>query len=123
LRRQAAEAFSQARELVLQELRVNPRDASLYVELADHHAALGDLARARQALSDALQLGPQDAQTLFRIAVFYEIRMKRRDEALAWLRTAIERGQAWHEIDRAPELKSLRADPKFAALRTLKTSQ
>ena len=123
LRRQAAEAFSRARELVLQELRVNPRDASLYVELADHHAALGDMGRARQALSDALQLGPQDAQTLFRIAVFYEIRMQRRDDALSWLRQAIERGQAWHEIESAPELKDLRADQRFAELRTLKTSQ
>jgi tetratricopeptide (TPR) repeat protein len=114
---EADEAFRKARQLVLDGLSVNSKNAALYVELADHNAALGDAAGARIALNDALRLSPDDAHTLFRLAVFYETRLKARDDALKWLTKAVERGQTWREIDRAPELRKLRADPRFQQLR------
>jgi tetratricopeptide (TPR) repeat protein len=117
----ASEAFRKARQLVLDGLTVNNRDAALYVELADHNAALGAAADARIALNRALTLAPEDAHTLFRLAVFYETRLKARDEALKWLAKAVERGQTWREIDRAPELRKLRADPRFQQLRNPQT--
>jgi hypothetical protein len=40
-----------------------------------------------------------------------------RDKALDWLEKAIERGQTWREVDRAPALRDLREDPRFKMLR------
>ena len=114
---EADKAFRKARQLVLDGLSVNNRNAALYLELADHNAALRDAAGARAALNHALRLAPEDAHTLFRLAVFYETRLKARDDALKWLTKAVERGQTWREIDRAPELRQLRADPRFQQLR------
>jgi serine/threonine-protein kinase len=120
---EAQKAFGEARRLVLEELSVNPNDASLYVELADHHAALGDVNEAKRALSIALKHAPDDATTQFRIAVLYEYRLKARNEAFTWLTRAVEGGYPWHEIDRAPELRGLRTDPRFPGLRKLNGSQ
>jgi serine/threonine-protein kinase len=118
---EADEAFRKARQLVLDGLSVNSKNAALYVELADHNAALGDAVGARIALNHALMLSPEDGHTLFRLAAFYETRMKARDDALKWLTKAVERGQTWREIDRAPELRKLRADPRFQQLRNSQT--
>ena len=122
-RQDAQKAFREARRLVVEALRVNPNDASLYVDLADYHAALGDVKEAQRELSNALKRDPDGAATFFRIAVFYEYRLKARDEAFTWLTKAVEGGYLWHEIDRAPELRGLRTDKRFPELRKLKASQ
>jgi tetratricopeptide (TPR) repeat protein len=122
-KQQAQDAHREARRLVLDELNVNPNDASLYVELAAYQAALGDLDEAQRTLSNALKRAPDDATTQFRIAVFYEYKLHAREEALKWLTKAVEGGYLWHEIDRAPELRDLRTDPRFPGLRKLKSSQ
>jgi tetratricopeptide (TPR) repeat protein len=116
-RADATAAFRQARTLALEQLNVNPRNASVHLEIADYNAALGDADAAKRELGEALKLAPDDAQTLFRIAVIYEYRLKARDEALNWLARAVERGQTWGEIDRAPDLRQLRTDPRFEQLR------
>ena len=110
-------AFRRARELALERLEVNSRDAALHMGVAEFSAALGEMDRARLAFSDALALSPEDAHTLYQIGVFYEVRLKRRDEALEWLAKAVARGQTWREIDRTPELRELRADPRFETFR------
>jgi len=119
---EAAEAFRQARDLVLERLKVNKRDAQLYVELADHSVALGERGAGMRALSEALQLGIADAKTMFRLAAFYESRLGARDEAITWLTRAVQNGQTWPEIDRAPELADLRKDKRFQELRKLQIS-
>ena len=116
-RQEAAMAFRRARELALERLEVNSRDAALHMGVAEFSAALGEMDRARLAFSDALALSPEDAHTLYQIGVFYEVRLKRRDEALEWLAKAVARGQTWREIDRTPELRELRADPRFETFR------
>jgi hypothetical protein len=75
------------------------------------------LVAARSDLGEALQLSPDDAHTLFRVAVFHETRLRQRDSALNWLSRAVASGQTWREIDRAPELRELRMDPRFEKLR------
>ena len=114
---EAEAAYRRARELVTERLDVNSRNAALQFALAEYSAALGEMDKARAAFSAALALAPDDAHTLFQIGVFYESRLNARDEALKWLTRAVERGQTWREIDRAPELRDLRTDPRFQELR------
>ena len=116
--KEAAKAFHEARRLALERLGVNSKDAAVHVAVADCSAALGEIDKAKESLAEALKLSPSDGYTLFRIAVIYESRLKARAEALKWLTKAVERGQAWPEIDRAPELSDLRADPQFKKLRS-----
>jgi tetratricopeptide (TPR) repeat protein len=116
-REEASSAYKEARTRVLERIRVNPRDASLLIALAEHDAALGDSSKATTSLTAALSLKPTDSHTLFQVAVFYEQRLKQRDAALDWLAKAIAAGQTWREIDRSPILHALREDPRFLKLR------
>ncbi len=120
---EAQAAYREAQRLVREELKVNPNDAGLYVELADHQAALGDLNEARRSLAMALKDTPEDATTQFRIAVFHEYRLHARDEAFKWLTKAVGSGYSWHEIDHAPELRGLRTDKRFPELRKRRSSK
>ena len=113
----AVNAFRQARLLAKERLQVNPNDAGIQVVVADASAALGEMDAAREALSAALRLAPTEANTLFLLGVFYEARLKDRDEALKWLAKAIAHGQTWREIDKLPALRRLRDDPRFQQLR------
>jgi eukaryotic-like serine/threonine-protein kinase len=115
--KEAAAAFRRARELVQERLTVNRRDPALHLALADYNAALGDMAQSQASLAEVLKLAPTEAHTLFDLAVYYELRLKQRDKALQWLQAAIEHGQTWREIDRSPDLKSLRADHRFEQMR------
>jgi tetratricopeptide (TPR) repeat protein len=112
----AKDAHQKARQLVEERLRVNPRDASLHMALAEHLAALGDNIGARASLTRAIALA-NEAHTLYQIAVFYEQRLRQRTDALQWLEKAVAQGQTWREIDHEPSLRDLRQDPRFAALR------
>ena len=116
-RDEAIAAYRQTRLLAMQRLAVNPKDADVRLAVADASAALGEIDKAREALSDALRLAPTEAHTLFLIGVFYEARLNERDEALKWLDKAVGRGQMWGEIDRLPALRRLRQDPRFERLR------
>jgi tetratricopeptide (TPR) repeat protein len=114
---EALPAYRRTRDLLKERLGVNPRDANLHIRLADCDAALGDIATAKADLEQAINLAPSDAQTLLLIASFYEQRLGKRSEALAWLSKAVEHGQSWREIDRSPILRKLRADPAFKKVR------
>jgi len=114
----AATAYKRAKELAGEQLRIDPRNAGIQMALANYNAALGDNDKAFDYFSTVLKLAPNDAHTLFQIAVFYEFRMGKRDQALTWLAKAIERGQTWREINTSPTLRELRKDPNFQKLRT-----
>jgi serine/threonine-protein kinase len=114
---EASAAYRRARELALDRLTVNPNDPALHMAVADYHAALGDTASARASLANVIKLAPADAHTLFELAVFFEFRLRQRDDALKWLRKALEHGQTWREVDRLPTLRDLRKDPRFAQMR------
>jgi tetratricopeptide (TPR) repeat protein len=113
----AKTAYTHARDLLRERIRINPRDAYMLIVLANCEAALGDMDAARSLLDKTLKLAPTEAHTLFRIGVFYEERLHERDAALSWLSRAIARGQTWREIDRLPALRDLRRDPRFEKLR------
>ena len=116
-RTEAAEAHRRALALAEERLRVNPRDVTLHMAVADAHAALGDRERSQAALDQVLRASPEDAHTRFALAVYYESRRGNRAEALEWLAKSLASGQTWREVDRLPALRQLRADPRFQELR------
>jgi tetratricopeptide (TPR) repeat protein len=114
---EAATSYRRARDLVLEQLAVNPRDPGLHVLLAVEEAFLGDKVKARASLDEAIRLAPTNGRTLFDIAELLEYRFGQREESLRWLQKAVEHGQPWREIDRSPSLRDLRTDPRFERMR------
>ncbi len=108
----AAPVVKRALALANSMLGVNPRDAATRAELALLLAEAGDHAGAVKEIDDALAFAPNDAAVLFRAVMTYES-LGRRDDALrAWHELATT-GTLTKEIEQRPELKSLRADPRF----------
>ena len=110
-------AYARAKELVQERARVNPADAALQLAIASYEFALGQNDEAHRSLQRALALKPTDPHSLFQLCVIFEYRLMQREQALDWLGKAIERGQTWREVDRAPALRELRQDPRFKSLR------
>jgi tetratricopeptide (TPR) repeat protein len=108
----ARKAYSRATELAEASRGVNPKDAAVQMSLAEYHAALGDTSRARTFMHAALTLEPDNARLHYQAAVLEE-RWSNRDEALKWLRSAMERGYSRQQIERSPSLAGLRNDPRF----------
>jgi tetratricopeptide (TPR) repeat protein len=102
---------------VQERARVNPADAALQLAIASYAFALGQNDEAHRSLQRALALKPTDPHSLFQLCVIFEYRLMQREQALDWLEKAIERGQTWREVDRAPALRELRQDPRFKSLR------
>jgi hypothetical protein len=64
----------------------------------------------------ALELAPDDVNTLYRAGFLYEL-VRERERAIDAFRRAIEGGySATREVCGHPDLASLRADPRFAGV-------
>jgi serine/threonine-protein kinase len=116
----AREAYQKAATLAEAARKLNPRDARVHADLAEYYASLGEPARARPLMEQALKLDPKNHQILFQAAVLHEVYLKQRDAALQFLAEAVRQNHPWPEIERAPGLKDLRTDPRFAPLRPAK---
>jgi serine/threonine-protein kinase len=93
-------------------LKVNPQNAAVHAELALLLAETGNRARAAKEIDAATSLATGNAVVLFRAVMTYEA-LGRRDDALrAWHELA-KTGTFAKEIGQRPELKALRADPRF----------
>jgi serine/threonine-protein kinase len=111
----APAAWRRAVKAAERERAVNPKDALLLAHLADGYVNLGESAKARATLREALALGAKDVNVMFRAGSAYEA-LGDRAEALAWVERALRSGYSRDEILRAPQLNGLRADPRFQAL-------
>jgi serine/threonine-protein kinase len=114
---EATEAYQHAKKLAEERLRVNPRNPNIQIAVAIYTAELGDKSEALSIVRQALALMPDEPHTLYRLAVLYEMDFGNREEALKWLKKAVDRGQTWQEIDHSPALAELRQDPRFKQLR------
>jgi Flp pilus assembly protein TadD len=99
--------------LAEEQLRVNPRDASLLADLADAQAMLGHAGPAGQLSARALKLAPDDGDVLRTVADVDEA-LGRREAALQKIARAIAAGYLRWQIERSPSLAALCADPRFA---------
>jgi serine/threonine-protein kinase len=111
-RGKARAAYERAARLAERERAVNPRNAGLLVRLADCYAMLGEAGKARRLVSDALALAPRDVDVMFQAGSVYEL-LGERGRALDWIGKAVEHGYPAEDVKRAPDLKELRADPRF----------
>lgn len=114
-REKAPAAWRRAVAAAERERAVNPKDALLLAYLADGYVNLGESAKARATLREALALGAKDVNVMFRAGSAYEA-LGDRAEALVWIERAIQNGYSLDEIARAPQLSGLRGDPRFQAL-------
>src|SRR5262249_21740897 len=113
----ARQAFEKSAELAEEIHRVNPKDAQVIISLGDSYANLGNLQKAITFVNEALMLAPEDPDILFKAAVAYEYHFSDRTRAISLLSQAVARNYSWNEIDQAPPLISLRADPRFVQLK------
>ena len=110
-------AYQEARVRAEERLKVDPRNPTVLMRLAEYNGALGSTAASQDYLRRALSVAPDDPDVLFKAAVVYEYTLKRRDDALLMLERAIHRKYSWKEIDQSPSLSELRKDPRFTKLR------
>ena len=113
---EARSAYRRAADLAEAARRVNAKEASVQMSLAEYYAALGDMSRATMLMHSALALEPENPRLYYQAAVMEEHRLGHRDESLKWLRSAIEKGYSRQQIERSPSLAALREDPRFRKL-------
>jgi tetratricopeptide (TPR) repeat protein len=112
----ARKAYQRAAALAEASLRVNAKEASVQMSLAEYYAALGDRSRATTLMRGALALEPDNPRLHYQAAVLEEHHLGNREDALKWLRSAIEKGYSRQQIARSPSLAALREDPRFQDL-------
>jgi serine/threonine-protein kinase len=113
---EAPAAYRKALEAVQQRLRVDPTRPDLLLSSALYYAKLRMGAQAVQALQQAQARGPLNAAQTFKAAVVWEL-LNERDRALKALREAMQRGYSKEQIEKEPELESLRKDPRYSLTR------
>ncbi len=108
----ARKAYQKALEIATQELKVNPKAPDVLSGIALYHAHLGQKEDAEVFIARALQLAPNNSDSLFTSALVYEI-IGNREKALGALQQAAKAGYSLVEIDKEPELRALHGDPRY----------
>lgn len=108
----ARQAYAKALETATEQLKVNPKDPEVLSGIALYHAHLGQAADADIFISRALAAAPHDSDTLFTSALVYEI-IGHREKALAAVSAAVAAGYSLEEVEKEPELRALRSDPRY----------
>lgn len=107
--------YRRALELARAEHHVNPTDPALLSRLLRYHAVLGARDSVMSWRRTLEPLVGNDPDIMFRLAWSLEL-VGERDAALEWLRRAVAAGFSRRVIDRTPELRGLRNDPRFHGL-------
>ncbi|HEX4008268.1 MAG TPA: protein kinase [Acidobacteriaceae bacterium] len=111
----ALDAFRKQLPLLIDQLKINPRDAVVQGEVASCYAALADKANAESHLALSLQLGRGNKDMLFNAAVVYND-LGETGEALEWLQKAFVAGYSPSIVRDSPEFDNLRGNPQFQQL-------
>jgi serine/threonine protein kinase/tetratricopeptide (TPR) repeat protein len=114
-RGQANEFYRRAIRLAQEALSVNPRDGDPHISMASYYAMMGDQSQASKHLQMALNLNPDNPEYLLTSSIVHN-QFGDKDEALAWLKRAVDRGYSAAEIRASPELDNLREDSRFQQL-------
>ena len=108
----AEDAYARAVQLSRDLLASDPAHVVNRSRLAVYLAKSGQTSEALAELGKVLTPDTADLNTLYRGAITYEV-AGRRDDALATLERALERGYALIEIRNDPELAGLRTDVRY----------
>src|SRR5262249_54353547 len=108
--REAAAAYRKGIDLALAALKQDPRDGYTRAYVAYFSARLNDSARARDEISQAKELSPDDTKVIRRAVLTYEA-LGERDLAIEALQGA--NPELLRELDRHPDLAGFRKDYRF----------
>ena len=116
-RDKATAAYDKAIGLALKAIQVNPRDAATRGNLALYYAKKGDAASAQRFMKEARGIDPKSVDLIYNEAVMSAL-VGDKDRAFADLANAVKAGLPMSSIETDPDMRSLRSDPRFAALKT-----
>jgi len=108
----ARQAYQKALEVATEQLKANPVNRELLGHIALYNAHLGHPEAAEDYIRRALQIAPNNSNTLFNAALVYEL-TGHRDLALKAVADAVKAGYSVEEIDKEPELRALHGDPRY----------
>jgi tetratricopeptide (TPR) repeat protein len=108
----AMESYHKAIELAEASRKETPNKPDLLATLAGYYAVIGESERSLPLLRQAVALAPDDPGVLFRSGESYEI-LHHRAEAIELIAKCLAMGYYGNQLQRSPELASLRADSKF----------
>jgi serine/threonine-protein kinase len=108
----ATTAYRRAIELVDAEIANSPSNADLASWRALYLARLGDRANAMAAIDPLVKRTDLAAETVFRMAVTYEL-AGARQRALVGVSRAVRAGYPPRAVLTDPDLAALRSDPRF----------
>ena len=96
-------------------LEVDPSDTTALSTLAMLAAKIGDLPRARQKITEARQIAPDDVNVLARAAAIHHIE-GRSDAAMTPLERAVSLGYSRTLIVETDDFPGLASSPRFKAI-------
>ena len=116
-RSQAVAGYTKASELAVEQLKINPHNASVLADLADYCSMLDDKDSSFNYLRQALQISPRDPDVLFVAAQIYN-QFGNEKESIRWLQKALAAGLPTAQLQDDPALDNLRAKTEFQNLLT-----
>jgi len=111
----AKAAYEQAIALALNALRVNPQDANTLGDLAHYYAKNGDSKKGLDFIGRARSIDGNDSELMYKEAAINALAGKQ-PEALASLRSALQKGYSVEKAKNDPELKSMATNPELDKL-------
>jgi len=106
-RPKAAAAYEKAIARAREEISVDPGDASARVTLGLGLAKTGSPAAGLEEIRKALEIEPGNPDTFVSAAVVSNL-LGKPDDAIGWLRQAVDAGMGVRQIEAEPELQNLR---------------
>jgi len=114
-RAEAHSDYRQAIGLAQKSLKVNPKDAVSWMQLAHYSARAHDTADVGRYRSRALELNSDDPNVQY-YAALTALEQGDQTSALDSLSRAVQLGYPWQWVRGAPDFASLRGDPRFRQL-------
>ncbi|HKE06586.1 MAG TPA: tetratricopeptide repeat protein [Candidatus Acidoferrum sp.] len=111
----ANQTYKKAIALCNKDLQVNPRNSNVLAQMALYYAKSGDPTKARELLLRAKNMSP-GAFTLNYAGATIETIANKPAEAVAELKTAIQKGQPVSDVETDPEFTPLRTRADYQAL-------
>ena len=111
----AMDAYRQAATLAESALKASPSNPTILSQLANYSAYGGDRSEPLKLLSSALALSPDDPDVLVNAAETYEF-LGYHNQAIFWLRKALEHNYPRQVLERAPGFDELLKDPEIRKL-------
>lgn len=110
----AQQNYTRAAQTLSAFLAANPSKGTEWATLAVYHAKVNEFIKAQTDIDNASLHNATDVDSQFRISMALAA-MHRKEEALPILLQCIDRGLSTADVELAPDLESLRRDPRYIA--------